>query len=231
VIGAISAIEKRALLGEPTRHALRKSSRLSLTDAGKLMVPHARAIEEQVRNLQQTMQCLGGELRGSIRLVSSNEIVQFALAPVLAKFSERYPDIAIQIDAHNRRVDVVGEGYDVEIREHRSLLKDSTLLQRVVARTSWSLAAAPAYIQSHAAPSEPSDLANGSILYFGDPNDEHVWDLQHGDRSAKVELKPTICCELCWKRFAKRRRNSRKRLPSCFRLSVARASLGGTRRA
>jgi DNA-binding transcriptional LysR family regulator len=186
----IASLERAAGMG-----LLRRTTRsLSLTDAGKLMVPHARAIEEHVRNLQQSLQCLTGELRGAIRIVSSSEIVQFALAPVLARFAERYPDIAIQIDATNRRVDFVADGYDVEIREHRSSLKDSTLLQRVVARTSWALAAAPAYLQAHVAPSEPSDLAKRSILYFGDPNEEHVWDLQRGDCAVKVELRPSICC-------------------------------------
>ena len=130
----IASLERAAGMG-----LLRRSTRsLSLTDAGKLMVPHARAIEEQVRDLQQTLQCLSGKPNGAIRVVSSSEIVQFALAPVLAKFSEQYPDVAVHIDATSRRVDLIGEGYDVEIREHRAPLKDSTLLQRVVARTPWS---------------------------------------------------------------------------------------------
>lgn len=186
----IASLERAAGMG-----LLRRSTRsLSLTDAGKLMVPHARAIEEQVRDLQQSLQCLSGKPNGAIRVVSSSEIVQFALAPVLAKFSEQYPDIAIHIDATSRRVDLIGEGYDVGIREHRASLKDSTLLQRVVARTPWSLAAAPAYLQAQAAPNEPSELANYDVLYFGDPKEEHTWDLQRGNCALKVELKPSICC-------------------------------------
>jgi DNA-binding transcriptional LysR family regulator len=174
---------------------LRRSTRsLSLTDAGKLMVPHARAIEEQVRGLQQTLQCLNGGPNGAIRVVSSNEIAQFALAPVLAKFSDQYPDVSQHIDATNRRVDFIGEGYDVEIREHRSSLKDSTLLQRVVARTPWSLATSPTYLQAHAAPSEPSELSGSEVLFFGDPDEDHIWDLQRGNYSIKIERQPSICC-------------------------------------
>jgi hypothetical protein len=69
------------------------------------------------------------------------------------------------------------------------------LLQRIVARTPWTLAAAAEYVRAHAAPSEPSDLANRDVLFFGDPNEEHVWVLQRGDNySEKVTLRPSMCC-------------------------------------
>jgi DNA-binding transcriptional LysR family regulator len=186
----IASLERAAGIG-----LLRRTTRsLSLTDAGRMMVPHARLIEEHVRDLQQTLECLIGQPRGTIRVVSANDIVQFALAPVLPKFRKQYPDVAVYIDATTRNVDLIGEGYDVEIREHRSCLKDSTLLQRVVARTPWMLAAAPEYVRAHSAPSEPSDLANHDVLVFGDPNEEQVWDLQRNNYSEKIALRPSMSC-------------------------------------
>src|ERR1700739_4323723 len=78
----IASLERAAGMG-----LLRRSTRrLSLTDAGKLMVPHARAIEEQVRGLQQTLQCLDGGPNGAIRVVSSNEIASSPLRRCLQNF-------------------------------------------------------------------------------------------------------------------------------------------------
>jgi DNA-binding transcriptional LysR family regulator len=186
----IASLERAAGIG-----LLRRTTRsISLTDAGRMMVPHARIIEEQVRDLQQTLESLIGQPRGIIRVVSTNHIVQFALAPILSRFREQYPDVVVHIDATARNVDLIGEGYDVEIREHRSCLKDSTLLQKVVARTPWTLAAAPDYVGTRVVPSEPSDLANYDVLVFGDLGEEHVWDLQRGNYSEKVALRPSICC-------------------------------------
>jgi DNA-binding transcriptional LysR family regulator len=186
----IASLERAAgigLLRRTTRH-------ISLTDAGKLMVPHARAIEERARDVLQTLQGLNGEVCGTIRVASSNEIVQFVLAPILPKFFQCHPKVTVHIDATNRRVDLVGEGYDLEIRVHTSSLDDSSLVQRVVARTPWRLAAAPAYLERHAAPGDPSSLATSEVLYFGDHNKPYFWRLQRDKRSTKVELRPSICC-------------------------------------
>lgn len=174
---------------------LRRTTRsLSLTEAGKLLVPHARAIEEQARDARRALLGLGGELTGTIRVSSSVAITQFALAPILPKFLKRYPEVAVFVDAANRLVDLVGEGYDVGIRAHTSSLKDSTLVQRVIARTPWSLAAAPDYLQESPPPSHPAGLAGVQVLYFGSANGAHVWRLE-GENAVEVELRPCLCCD------------------------------------
>lgn len=186
----IASLERAAGVG-----LLRRSTRsLSLTEAGKLMVPHARAIEERARDVQQALRGLNGDQCGTLRILTSSEIAQFALAPILPKFHQQCPRVALYIDTTDRRVDLIGEGYDVEVSARGSSLKDSTLLRRVVARTPWSLAAAPEYLQVRGVPTEPCDLNAGELLYFGYPNDEHIWELQRGNYSIKVALKPSVCC-------------------------------------
>jgi DNA-binding transcriptional LysR family regulator len=158
------------------------------------MVPHARAIEERARAVQQTLHVFNGDLCGTLRVLISSEIAQFALAPILPKFRRQRPKVALHLEATSRRVDLIGEGFDVEIRADGSSLKDSTLLRRVVARTPWCLAAAPEYLQSRAAPTDPSGLRASDVLYFGYPNDAHHWELQRGNYSVKVAVTPSICC-------------------------------------
>jgi DNA-binding transcriptional LysR family regulator len=175
---------------------LRRTTRsLSLTEAGKLLIPHARAIEEQCREAQRTLLGFGGDLSGIIRVSSSIAVAQFALAPILPKFLRQNPDVAVCIDATNRYVDLVGEGYDVGIRAHSSTLKDSSLLQRVVARTPWSLAASPDYLLIKPALTEPAGLASARVLFFGSTNSELIWHLRCGDRTVDVDLTPCLACD------------------------------------
>lgn len=187
-IAALERVIGTALLRRTTRS-------LSLTEAGKLLVPHARAIEEQARDARRALLGLGGELAGTIRVSSSVAIAQFALAPILPRFLKRYPEVAVFIDAANRLVDLVGEGYDIGIRAHASSLKDSTLVQRVIARTPWSLAAAPDYLQESPPPSDPAGLAEAQVLYFGSANGAHVWRLEGEKAEMEVELRPCLCCD------------------------------------
>jgi DNA-binding transcriptional LysR family regulator len=187
----IAALEKVAGTG-----LLRRTTRSnSLTDAGKRMVAHARAIEEQARDAQRTLLGLSGELSGTIRVSSSIAITQFALAPILPNFLRQYPEVNLCVDVSNRTVDLVAEGYDVGIRAHTAALKDSSLTQRVIARTPWSLAAAPDYLDKRPAPVVPVDLATAQILYFGSSNGTPVWELWRDSGAVEVELQPTFCCD------------------------------------
>jgi DNA-binding transcriptional LysR family regulator len=186
----IASLERAAGTG-----LLRRTTRsLSLTEAGKLMVPHARAIQESARDAEHALHCLNEDQCGTLRVLTSNEIAQFALAPILSKFNQLCPKAALHIEATSRHADLIGEGFDVEIRACTTPLKDSTLLQRVIARTPWSLAAAREYLEARQAPTEPPDLIADQLLCFGLPNDEHVWELQHGNVLFPITLKPAICC-------------------------------------
>jgi DNA-binding transcriptional LysR family regulator len=187
----IAALERAAGTG-----LLRRTTRsLSLTEAGKLLVPYARAIEEQAREAQQTLLGISDELVGTIRVSSSIAVTQFALAPILPRFLKQYPEVSVYVEATNRNVDLVGEGYDVGIRAHKVSLKDSSLMQRVIARTPWSLAASPDYLAATPAPAEPACLAAAQTLYFGAASGPAVWELGNDSFRTEVELRPCFCCD------------------------------------
>lgn len=59
-----------------------------------------------------------------------------------------HTDVRLELDLTNRRVDVIGEGYDVAIRI-RSTLEDSELVARNFGTSAQLLVAAPAYLAQH----------------------------------------------------------------------------------
>lgn len=184
----IAALEKMAGTG-----LLRRTSRhFSLTEAGNLLMPHARAIEDLARSIEQALLEQGDILTGTLHLSASNALAQFALSPLVPRFLDAYPDTQIRVGATNRLVDLVAEGYDMAVRGHVAPLKDSTLIQRVVARTPWSIAAAPDWIATHGAPTSPEELADLPVLYFATSIDAPQWVLQSGERVAPVTLKPKM---------------------------------------
>ena len=58
------------------------------------------------------------EPRGTIRLACPIAILHARIGTMLADFAP-HPQVTVQLDATNRRVDVVGEGVDVAIRRGR----------------------------------------------------------------------------------------------------------------
>ncbi|MGK7384443.1 LysR substrate-binding domain-containing protein, partial [Salmonella enterica] len=65
------------------------------------------------------------------------------IGPMLAKFMARYPEVTLQLEATNRRVDVVGEGLDVAIRVRPRPVEDSDQVMLVLADRGHRLFASP----------------------------------------------------------------------------------------
>lgn len=184
----IAALEVAAGTG-----LLRRTSRsLSLTEAGELLIPHARVIDEQAKQARQALLNLGDDLSGTLRISSSVAVAQFALAPLLPTFLHDNPKVTVRVDAINRYVDLIGEGYDMGLRAHGTSLKETTLLQRIVAQTPWCLAASPALMAAAGPVSDPRELGGRETLFFATSNAEPVWSLLKDSVQILVRLSPRL---------------------------------------
>jgi DNA-binding transcriptional LysR family regulator len=95
------AVSKRvALLEEQLGSALfdRIGRITSLTEAGKALLPHARAVQLELEAAQQSVRDLSGAVAGQLRLATSHHIGLHRLPPVLSGFSRGYPAVQIDID-------------------------------------------------------------------------------------------------------------------------------------
>ncbi|WP_294392637.1 LysR substrate-binding domain-containing protein [uncultured Sphingomonas sp.] len=100
---------------------------------------------------------------GRVRLNVVAEAASLLLAPVLPTFAERYPDIEIDIAAHDRMIDVIGNGYDAGIR-HGGTVPEDMIAQRLSADLRWVVAAAPGYLEQFGTPERPEDLQHHHCL-------------------------------------------------------------------
>ncbi len=95
------AVSKRvALLEEQLGTGLfdRIGRNISLTEAGRALLPHAKSVERELRAALQSVRDLSGEVAGQLRLATSHHIGLHRLPPVLSYFSGSYPQVQIDID-------------------------------------------------------------------------------------------------------------------------------------
>lgn len=76
---------------------------VQLTEAGKTLLPRARHILAQVRESLQELQDLTGEIRGTLRLLTSHHIGLHRLPRVLKHYKQRNPQVRLQIGFFNSR--------------------------------------------------------------------------------------------------------------------------------
>ena len=72
--------------------------RISTTEAGEALLPHARAVHLELQAAQQSVRDLDGEVRGRLRLATSHHIGLHRLPPLLSFFSKAFPAVQLDID-------------------------------------------------------------------------------------------------------------------------------------
>ena len=84
----------------------RKGNSISLTEAGRVMMEHCERILAEYRRLEYDMHQLNHEYAGELRLGASTTISRYVLPSVLARFTERYPEIRVSlIDMNSRHIE------------------------------------------------------------------------------------------------------------------------------
>ena len=173
----LSALEQ--LLGE--RLLLRTTRRQTLTEFGQLLLEHARQVVAEVEAVAALRDLRKASPSGRLRVSMPSDLAVMILADSLAAFVARYPDITLDLDLSARRVDLLGEGFDVAVRMGE-LTSDSLLAARCLATLSTGLYASPAYLKRNGDPRSPADFerhqAVGLMMRNGDPA---PWELKRGD--------------------------------------------------
>lgn len=108
------AVSKRiAQLEEQLETALfdRIGRKVSLTEAGNALLPHARAVELELQAAERSVRDLDGEVAGQLRLATSHHIGLHRLPPVLSHFSQHFKGVQIDIDFMDSE-----QAYDLTLR-------------------------------------------------------------------------------------------------------------------
>lgn len=144
-----------AALGQ--RLLLRTTRRLTLTEFGQEFLDHCRRIAEEVAATQDFVRSQDVQPRGRLRVSMPGDYARQHFSRAIATFIETYPEIQLDLDLTSRRVDLIGERFDLAIRMG-TLESDATLVARKIDEQCFGLYASPIYLALHPAPKHPDDL-------------------------------------------------------------------------
>ncbi|MCE9550998.1 MAG: LysR family transcriptional regulator [Betaproteobacteria bacterium] len=150
-----------AALGQ--RLLLRTTRRLTLTDFGQEFLDHCRRIAEEVSTTQDFLRSQDVQPRGRLRVSMPGDYARHYFSRAISTFIEIYPEIQLDLDLTSRRVDLIGERFDLAIRMG-TLENDSTLVARKIDELGFSLYASPIYLALHAAPQHPDELEHHAAV-------------------------------------------------------------------
>jgi DNA-binding transcriptional LysR family regulator len=173
----LAALEQR--VGE--RLLLRTTRRQTVTEFGLQLLEHARQVVAEVDAVAALSERRQAAPSGRLRVSMPSDFANLLLTDALAAFVTLHPGIALELDLSARRVDLLGEGFDVAVRMG-ALPDDALLAARQLTVFSSGLYAATRYLAEHGQPATPEDLAQHSaVRLLGGHGEPVVWNLQRGD--------------------------------------------------
>jgi len=170
----------------------RSTRRFSVTEIGQEYYRHCVAMLVEAEAAQAAVDQSRAEPRGVIRLSCPTGLIAFQFGALFGRFMALYPEVELHIESTNRRVDVIGEGFDLAIRVRPPPLIESDLVMRRFDERTIRIVASPDLLKRRSV-TLPADLTDLPSLDFGPAGGEHRWRLTHADGStAEVRHMPRL---------------------------------------
>lgn len=136
----------------------RTTRSMRLTEAGEAYLARCRGILSEVAEAEALVSRSHQDMVGRVRLAMPTLFGKEGVARQLAELHEQFPELTVEVAMLDRPVDPVTEGFDVVIMES-GFGVSATAVSRLLLEVPFMLCASPAYLQKHAAPRCPADLA------------------------------------------------------------------------
>lgn len=178
--------ELEAHLGVRLIH--RTTRRMHLTEAGQSYLETVQHVLDSLGEADRALGPLQAVPQGTLRVTAPMTVGLTWLSAVMPDFLRRYPDLRLDLNLDDRRVDLVRDGYDVALRGSDSL-EDSSLTARRLATLDHVLCAAPAYWAEHGVPARPADLRGHECLRFSLSGHADQWTFRKNGEVEQVKVR------------------------------------------
>jgi LysR family transcriptional activator of dmlA len=165
----------------------RTTRRVSVTEDGETILRWAQQILEDVEEMTLSVATTKTIAKGVLRISTSAGFGRKRLAPVLSELASQYPGLEIQLELLARPVDLIGEGFDLDIRIGGKV--EPNLIFRRIARNRRILCASPEYLERYGMPDSLTALEQHRCIIMRERDQSFgVWRLQgpKGQETVKV---------------------------------------------
>ncbi|ANQ87019.1 LysR family transcriptional regulator [Azoarcus olearius] len=172
-------------LGAKLLHRTTRS--VSLTEQGEVVLQWAQRIVDDVDRLAEAVSAEKMAPAGLLRVCTSSGFGRNRVGPALAALAERYPALEIQLELLDRPVDLIGEGFQLDIRV--GAVREPDLISRRIARNERVLCAAPDYVARHGTPADLAELARHRCIVIRERDQDFGrWTLTGPDGPETVKV-------------------------------------------
>lgn len=134
----------------------------SLTEAGQQYYLRVKQLVGQVESINGDIASKNKVLSGSLKIAVPLSFGITHLTPAIGLFMRKHPDLAIELDYSDHKVDLVEGGYDLAFRI--GYLPDSSLKARKITPINAMICASPDYLAQYGTPTNPTQMSQHKVL-------------------------------------------------------------------
>ena len=144
----------------------RTTRSIRITQEGTAFLAHVERILSEIEAARASVDDKVTKPKGKLRIAAPTCLGRRYVAPALCEFVRAFPEIDVQVDLHDRPVNLQEDGYDLAIRT--GTLSDSSLIAKRLAADRQVIAASPSYLARAGRPLTPQDLSDHQCLLLGE---------------------------------------------------------------
>ncbi len=181
---SIRSLEER--VGVRLFHRTTRS--VSLTEAGERFLAELQPAFGQIGKALDSLNSFRGTPFGTVRINVPNSIAPFVFQNVMGPLVEQNPGLHLDIEATDRLVDIVEEGFDAGIRFGERLSQDMVAVH-IKPRLRFAVVGSPAYFADRKPPLLPRDLQEHSCIRYRFPSGTmYNWQFEREGEAVDVEV-------------------------------------------
>jgi DNA-binding transcriptional LysR family regulator len=171
----------------------RTTRSVQLTDAGRALLRRAGPAVAELSDALEEARGVGGARKGAIRITLPYRAYQLAIAPKLAAFQRRYPDIELELSFNEAVVDIVAERFHAGIRLGDRIDEDMIAV-RLTPPLQGAYFASPSYLAHHGRPQQPRDLLRHNCIRYRFIGSGRIaeWQFRGPDGAYSVDVKGSL---------------------------------------
>ena len=173
-----------------TRLLQRTTRKIVPTEAGMLYYQRCQAILLDLSEADSSISNMATSLQGNLLISVPRDFGLLYISPNLSKFIELHPNLHVEIEFEDKRVDLVAEGYDLALRI--GYMQDSSLVARKISSSPMHFVASPSYLESRGTPLTPDDLEyHQGLLYKSSLNQVH-WQSTKANQIQRYKIQSKV---------------------------------------
>jgi len=183
----ISALEEEITTPLFQRHA----RGLTLTDEGEMLYAAVSDVLARLAQAEEALKNVHDAPRGTLKVTTTHGIGAYWLVPRLSGLLKECPELELHLVMEDRELDLSQREADVAIRMRAPVQAD--LIQRKLFTVHYHIYAIEAYLDAQGAPKCFDDLADHTIISYGETAPQEVrevnWLVDQTRRSARPGAK------------------------------------------